>query len=79
MISLDHIASDGPLKVLTGSVSKEEDKDFAKDTLKSLKVSAALQEKSIEFSRKTNPSEFYEWEHIRFSDKGLVSLTITTL
>ena len=79
VISLDHIASDGPLKALTGSVNKKEEIEFSKQTFRTLQISAGLAGKKINFERTVNPGNFYEWDHIKYSDKGLNAITLTSL
>ena len=80
VICLDQIGHHGPLTVFTGNTIDESQKEFAKHIVKALDKSAVSSlSESLNFKRKVVPSSFYEWEHIRYSEKSIFALTITSL
>lgn len=79
VLCLDHLANDAPLTLHVGSTSGEEQESFAKSTLKLMKQVASLTNTQISFAKKFTSGNFYEFEHLRYSEHGLVAATLTSL
>lgn len=74
---MDSIAYSNDLTLHFGQVTPKESK-FAKETLVSLRESAKKFNKNIKFNKKQDPGSFYEWEHLRYSEKSFFSGTLTS-
>lgn len=61
-----------------GSISLKQ-KDYAKSLMISFQKSAKMYGKEMKLVKKPSPNMFYEWEHIRYSEKGFFSATMTSL
>lgn len=61
-----------------GSVNQK-DSVFAKNLMVQFKKSANMYEKEFKLVKKHAPGQFYEWEHIRYSEKGFFSATMTSI
>jgi len=79
VLCLDHLASEGPLTLHVGSTSGEEQESFAKATLKLMKQVASLTNTQVSFAKKFTAGNFYEFEHLRYSEHGIVAATLTSL
>ena len=77
VLCLDSLAYNNDLSMNFGSVNKADAK-FAKSTLKTLKDAGERAGTQIKFNKKATAGSFYEWEHIRYSDKGFFSGTLTS-
>jgi len=61
-----------------GNVNNDQE-EFVKSALKTLKQSSLnVSNKTISFNKKISPLNFYEWEHLRYSENNLVSFTLTS-
>lgn len=77
VICLDSLSHAGNLTIHVGSV-KSDQEEYAKSILKTLKHSAALNNKHLNFQKKFTKGNFYEWEHIRYSENNIAAITITS-
>lgn len=77
VVCLDSLGHKGNLTVHVSNV-KAEQETFARSIYKTLKLSAALNNKPISFNKKFTPGPFYEWEHLRFAENNIMAFTITS-
>lgn len=70
IISLDSLAYADDMTFYFGNMNSKESK-FAKEILQLMRETSSKFNKSIKFSKKPTPGNFYEWEHLRFSEKGI--------
>lgn len=77
ILSLDSIAYANDLTLHFGNVNSKESK-FAKETLVLMRETVSGFEKDLKFNKKPSAGNFYEWEHIRYSDKGFFAGTLTS-
>ena len=79
VLCLDHIAESEGLTLLMGSTETEEQETFAKQVLGLLKKTAKDVNTKIGFEKKISAGNFYEWEHLRFSERAMTAATLTSL
>jgi hypothetical protein len=77
VLSLDSIAYDNDLTIHMGNVNQKESQ-FAKNIMVQLKKASSLYGKEFKLVKKPQPEVFYEWEHIRYSEKGFFAATMTS-
>lgn len=70
IISLDSLAYADDMTFYFGNMNSKESK-FAKEVLQLMRESSSKFNKNIKFNKKPSPGNFYEWEHLRFSEKGI--------
>ena len=66
---LDSLAYADELTFYFGNMNSKESK-FAKDFLLLMRDTSSKFNRNIKFSKKPTSGNFYEWEHIRYSEKG---------
>ena len=77
ILSLDSIAYENDITVHMGNVNSKE-AQFAKNIMINFKNAASLYDREFKLAKKPQPGKFYEWEHIRYSEKGFFAATMTT-
>lgn len=77
ILCLDSIAYNNTLTMHMGNINPM-DKDFAKESMIQLKKVSNMFDRTFTLTKKSTPSSFHEWEHLRYSDSGFFSGTLTS-